>query len=174
MEQTFSSARLTLWHCLDSDHEDDSALVSLQNKMQFLENRKCSIYPYVLYIYICYTDIAKTPVALELMHSIDCALWTLVSLCKLTPEISKESTDEIQTVRSLRVTRGRKCWETNRKKSQLAWKKEGNKRSVMQSKNSFVSKWVQIFPPNSFLFTSCYEVQLVGNTIHVSPLDDAE
>lgn len=32
MEQIFSSACLTLWHCLDSDHEDDSALISPQTK----------------------------------------------------------------------------------------------------------------------------------------------
>lgn len=122
MEQTFSSSCLTLWHCLDSDHEDDSALVSPKNKCNFLKTENA------IYASICYMDIAKTSVALELMHSIDCVLWTLGNLCQLTPEISKESTDEIKTVRSLRLARGRKCWETNRKIT-IIMEKEGNEKN---------------------------------------------
>lgn len=120
---------------------------------------------------MCYMDIAKTPVALELTRSIDCALWTL-DMQAHSWDLQREhwwNTDSKKF-----ELQGEGNAEKLIEKSQLSWKRKGNKRRVMQSKTSFVSKWVQIFPPNSFLFTCCYEVQSMGNTINVSPLDDGE
>lgn len=63
-----------------------------------------------VYTSMCYMDIGKTATAVELMHSKDYALWTEVSSCQLTPDVSKESTDEINTNgKKMKSYQGRKC-----------------------------------------------------------------